>query len=293
MIQRMTTQVDYLLRETVTGLVRSGWMNWAAVSTLTALLFLLGLGLETSWQLEGAIARLGSQMEISVYLEPEIRYGGLDAQIRVLPGVIQVQGTSRETAWRALQKELGIQGDATTNLAGNPLVDHLRVRVDNPLAVAPLAARIKQLPGVADISYGSEAAERLARIQQALRWSGLAVTIILGTAAVTVIMTTIRLVILSRRKEIEVMQLVGATPLRIATPFVLEGLFFGALGTLFACGLLHLVSQLFEQKRQELLPFLIWQQSNPSLPPLPVVLLAIGSLLGVLGSLLAVRRVLK
>jgi len=293
MMQKMTTQVDYLLRETLTGLTRSGWMNWAAISTLTALLFLLGLGVQVSWQIEGILDRLGSRLEVSVYLEPEVAYPSLEPEIRALPGVVAVVGQSREEAWTSLRQELGVEGDAARDLGGNPLVDSLRVQVDEPLRVAELAERIRQIAGVEAVNYGSQTAERLARVQQAVRWASLAVTLILGAATVTVITTTIRLVILSRRQEIEVMQLVGATPLRIAAPFLLEGLFFGTVATGFAWGLLALAEHFFQRKLQQLLPFLQLPEAVPGLPPVPLLLLGAGCLLGTVGSLLAVRRALR
>ncbi len=292
MIQRVTTQADYLLREAFTGLMRSGWMLWAAVSTLSALLFLLGLGLEVSWQMESALTKLGSQMEISVYLEPRARARQLEPRLNELVGVEQVQSTTREAAWASLQKELGVQGDATASLGGNPLVDSLRVRVRDPHQVVALAGQIKALPGVERVHFGSEAAERLGRVQEALRWVGIALTAILSTATVAVITNTIRLIVLSRSKEIEVMQLVGATPLRIVTPFIVEGLAFGVVGALCAWGLLKVLGHLVEQKRQELLPFLEWQQTG-SETELPAILFGVGISLGVLSSLLAVRRTIR
>jgi cell division transport system permease protein len=64
------TKFDYLLRETLLGLRRGGWMNWAAISTVTVLLFLFGISLQASWKLEGLLNQFGSQVEVSVYLDP-------------------------------------------------------------------------------------------------------------------------------------------------------------------------------------------------------------------------------
>jgi cell division transport system permease protein len=290
MIRRFTTQSDYLLREALLGLWRSGWMNWAAISTLTALLFLFGLGLQVSTQLDGALAKLGSRLEISVYLLPEVQAIELEPKLRSLPDVLQVQSISKEVAWNALQKELGTQGDISESLGGNPLVDTLRVQVSSPTVVARVAQKIQSLQGVESVNYGSEAAERLGSLQKALGWAALALTSILGISTVAVITATIRLIVLSRRKEIEVLQLVGATPLRIAIPFVLEGFVLGLIGTGFAWGLLLVAGHFVEQKRQEFLPFFA---PEPSHLPFGLILLGTGTGLGVIGSLLAVRSALR
>ena len=67
---KFLTKLDYLLKETFLGLQRGGWMNWAAVSTVAVLLFLFGISLQTSWQVEKLLNQFGSQLEVSVYLEP-------------------------------------------------------------------------------------------------------------------------------------------------------------------------------------------------------------------------------
>lgn len=293
MIQRATSQIDYLLRETFTGLRRNIWMIWAAVSTLSVLLFLLGLGLQFSWQLQEAVSALGSQLEISIYLKPGVRTASVEPTLKTFVGIEKIASTSREQAWAAMQKELGVESDPSASLGGNPLVDSLRVQVARPEAVAPLAQQIKHLEGVETVSYGSEAARRLGQIQEAMHWVGLAFTVILSVATVAVITTTIRLVVLSRRKEIEVMQLVGATPLRIATPFILEGFLFGIVGAGLAWGLIQATGRIVEQKRLELLPFLQWQTSQISPATLPLILLGIGVSLGVLGSFIAVWRAIR
>jgi cell division transport system permease protein len=290
MIRRFTTQSDYLLREALIGLWRSGWMNWAALSTLTALLFLLGLGLQIATQLDSALAKLGSQLEISVYLQPEVRAIDFAPKLRSLPDVLQVQTIPKEVAWETLQKELGVQEDISESLGGNPLVDTLRVQVSRPAVVAQLAQQIQSFQGVEHVNYGSEAAERLGSFQKALGWVALVLISVLGIATIAVITTTIRLIVLARRKEIEVLQLVGATPLRIAIPFVLEGFILGVAGTGCAWGLLLGMSNFVEQKRQEFLPFLAPQ---PIQLPLALILLSAGTGLGVIGSLLAVRSAIR
>ncbi|MBC8122594.1 MAG: ABC transporter permease [Gemmatimonadaceae bacterium] len=288
-MQQVTTRIDYLIREAFMGLRRGGWMNWAAVSTLTVLLFLLGLGLQVSWQLEAALASLGSQLEISIYLDPQVRGAKLQAEIRKFEGVEQVDVLARETTWKSLQAEMGVEGLSEV-LGGNPLVDSLRIRASDPQALVAVAGRLKTLKGIDTISYGSDAAERLTSLSEAMRWAGLGIIGVLGLAAVAVITTTIRLIVISRQKEIEVMQLVGATPFWIYTPFVLEGLTFGVAGAVTAWGMLLVTINFVEQKRLEWLPFLVWQQEGPDNFALLATLSGVGVTLGILGSLIAVRR---
>ncbi len=71
-------KTDYLLRETARGLRRGGWMNWAAISTMTVLLFLFGTSLQVSWQVEGMLNQFGSQLVVSTYLKSGVECDQLD-----------------------------------------------------------------------------------------------------------------------------------------------------------------------------------------------------------------------
>jgi cell division transport system permease protein len=292
-VQQVVTRADFILKETLTGLRRGGWMNWAAVSTLVILLFLFGFGTRLSWQLQNAVAALGSQLEVSVYLTPETSGKKLLQTAEKVEGVQSVTLQTKQDALSQLQKEMGMKQDLTKTLEGNPLVDSLRVRVSTPEQVNTVAEQLKAIPGVAQTRYGGEAANRLTQIDKTVRWIGLGVTGLLGFTAVAVITTTIRLVVLSRRKEIEVMQLVGAAPIWIYMPFLLEGLTLGLVAAMIAWGGLHYTDQFLAQQIQVNVPFVILEVTEEQANLLPWILVGSGVGLGSLGSLLAVSKYLR
>jgi cell division transport system permease protein len=292
-VQQVFTRADFILKETLTGLRRGGWMNWAAVSTLVILLFLFGFGTRLSWQLQNAVATLGSQLEVSVYLTPEASGKKLMQKVETLDGVQKVTLQTKKDALRQLQKEMGLKQDLTQTLEGNPLVDSLRVKVATPEQVTTVAEQLKAVPGVAQTRYGGEAANRLIQIDKTVRWIGLGVTGLLGFTAVAVITTTIRLVVLSRRKEIEVMQLVGAAPIWIYLPFLLEGLTLGLVAAMIAWGGLHYTDQFLAQQIQVNVPFMVLEITEEQANLLPWILVGSGVGLGSLGSLLAVSKYLR
>lgn len=292
-VQQVFTRADFILKETVTGLRRGGWMNWAAVSTLVILLFLFGFGTRLSWQLQNAVAALGSQLEVSVYLAPEASGKKLIQKAEQLDGVQKVTLQTKAAALGQLQKEMGLKQDLTQTLEGNPLVDSLRVKVATPEQVTTVAEQLKAIPGVSQARYGGEAAERLVQIDKTVRWIGLGVTGLLGFTAVAVITTTIRLVVLSRRKEIEVMQLVGAAPIWIYMPFLLEGLTLGLIAAMVAWGGLVYTDQFLAQQIQVNVPFIVLEVTEEQANLLPWLLVGSGVGLGSLGSFLAVRKYLR
>ncbi|HEY9660504.1 MAG TPA: ABC transporter permease, partial [Allocoleopsis sp.] len=245
---QLLTKTDYLLRETFLGLKRGGWMNWAAVSTVTVLLFLFGTSLQASWQLDKLLTQFGSQLEVSVYLETGVQAADLKPQVAAMPEVSTVTTVTKEEAWNTLIQEMGgsdIRG-ATEQLNGNPLVDEMNVKARSPEVVPALAKKLQQLPGVDEVTYVDEAVQRIGELNKGLNWVSLIVTTVLSLTAIAVITTTIRLIVMARRREIEVMQLVGATTTWIYLPFILQGFVLGLMGAVIAWGLITGVQQFIQ-----------------------------------------------
>jgi cell division transport system permease protein len=296
-VLRLLTKIDYLLREALVGLKRGGWMNWAAVSTVTVLLFLFGTSLQASWQLDKLLNQFGSQLEVSVYLETGVQSEDLQPFVQVMPEAIEVTPVTKEEAWNTLTREMGLSDikGATEQLNGNPLVDELKVKAKSPEAVPILAEKLKQLQGVDAVQYVDEAVQRIAQLNKGLNWLSLVITSILSLTAIAVITTTIRLIVMARRREIEVMQLVGATSAWIYLPFILQGLTLGLIGALISWGLIRGVQHFLEELLLQQPEFIQFLTSGMQLTPretilLPLALLSLGGSVGLLGSLLAVRR---
>lgn len=291
------TKLDYLLRETLLGLRRGGWMNWAAVSTVTVLLFLFGMSLQASWKLEGLLNQFGSQVEVSVYLDPGAQIESVKPVVVKLPEVTEVKTITKEQAWASLVKQLGISdiAGATEQLEGNPLVDELKVKARTSKDVPILAKKLTQMPGIEEVQYLDEALKRMQQLSQGLGWVSFAITTVLTLTAVAVITTTIRLIVMARRREIEIMQLVGATASWIYLPFILQGITFGVAGALIAWALITSVQQFLANLLATGPDFI--QFIAGGAPPqiiqlllLPLILLSLGGSVGLIGSLFAVRR---
>ncbi|MEO1620216.1 MAG: ABC transporter permease [Cyanobacteria bacterium J06632_3] len=292
-------KTDYLLNETLRGLKRGGWMNWAAVSTMTVLLFLFGTSLQMSWQVEGLLNQFGSQLVISTYLESGIDAGSLSGKVNRLPGVVAVESISKEQAWAELTADLGLSNvsNAAAQLNGNPLVDELKVKAREADAVPQLAETLKNMPGVDDVLYVSEVIQQLRDLNGGLKWVSTTVIGLLSMTAIAVVTTTIRLIAIARSQEIEVMQLVGATRSWIYLPFLLQGSVFGLVGAGGSWGLLIAIQQglksLTTSQQPAFIRFLIdgLQLTPQQHVLLPTALMALGISIGLLGSLFAVKKV--
>ncbi len=297
---KVLTQMDYLLKETFLGLRRGGWMNWAALSTVTVLLFLFGMSLQTSWLMENILNQFGNQLEISVYMEPNISADRIIPLVAKIPDVAEIKTIHKEQAWNSLVQELGISDleGATTQLNGNPLVDEIEVKARNSDIMPSLATKLAKLQGVDTVQYVDEALKRLTQLNQGLHRVSLGITLALTLTATAVINTTIRLIVMARRQEIEIMQLVGATSAWIYLPFIFQGMAFGLLGGTIAWGFISIFQQLvsnFAVQQPEFIQFLAnnLQFSVAQTLFLPVVILSFGMFVGFMGSIFAVGRFAK
>ncbi|MBP0014340.1 MAG: ABC transporter permease [Roseofilum sp. SBFL] len=297
----MGVQLGYLWSEVQLGLRRGGWMNWAAISTVTVLLFLFGLSWQVAWQLEGLVNQFGSQLEVSVYLEADWSAKPLVAKVEDLPGVVEVEAIAKEEAWMGLLTELGLNSpnSATEILPINPLVDELRVKARSPEALRALVPQLEQFSGVNEVIYGEAALDILSTINRGLRVLSLGVTMVLMVSAIAVMTTTIELIVVSRRREIEIMHLVGASRWWIRLPFMMQGVILGGVGGAIAWSIVQGFEQislkLFTQELS-VIPLLSHFQDSywdlyTDTTTLFFLLLVFGALVGGLGGWLGLRRV--
>ena len=294
------TKFDYLLRETLLGLRRGGPMNWAAVSTVTVLLFLFGMSLQASWSLEGLLNQFGTPVEVSVYLDPGAPLEQVIPLVTKLPNVTDVKTIAKEQAWASLVKELELSdiAGATEQLEGNPLVDELKVKANNSKDIPTLAQQLVMVPGVDEVQYMDEVLKSLQQLNQGLSWVSLGIIGVFTLTAVAVITTTIRLIVMARRREIEIMQLVGATTSWIYLPFILQGITFGVVGAAIAWVLITSIQQFLANLLATGPDFIKYIASGAQPNPLqafllPLLLLSLGGSVGLMGSWFAVRRVVS
>jgi cell division transport system permease protein len=213
----------------------------------------------------------------------------LESDPRVKPG-----GISLITKAQALAKMKKDFPAYTQDLASNPLPASFDVTPKRGEDTAAIAAAVQKqrFAGVDSVKYGKQISQRVLAIARAIQIVFLVATIILLVASTVDIANTIRLSIFARRREVEVMKLVGATNWFVRGPFMLEGLLTGALGALAAIILLFV-------SRQVAAPAILGHiENDPGVHALQfqwtaMILIAVGLGIGALGSGLTLRRFLK
>lgn len=289
-VKRLWRQVGFVAEEAIASITRSGWMSGIVIITMTVSLSILGGIWQLSDDLYGLSRAIGGKVEIMTFVGEDGNAGSLATAIRNIDGVATTEVIPKDRAWQQLQKEMKHHVSFENLLDVNPLPDTVRVKVVDPDQVETVAGKIRGLSGVEDVNYGRDLLAKLQQLSTFVQAAGLIVVGILMVATLAVTGNTIRLTVQARRREIEIMQLVGASAGFIHWPFLLEGMLFGFLGTLLTGGLLVVWRGFVLAKLQMLFPFVPIEVNSLQTVRLVANLLLVGMGVGALGSLVSVKR---
>jgi len=242
----MFSKVPFFLREAVQGIRNNLFIHLIAVGTIAFALLTLGIFMITVINLDRTFNELGRDMQVIVYLDrassnQDIARAG--EGIARLPQTQKVTYVSKEEALARLKEGLKAQAGLLDDLRDNPLPPSFEIELKeehkHPDALKAFIGEIKKIAASADVDYGQEWLQRFSAFIGMLKLVGLSIGSFLLLATVFIISNTIRLTIYSRREEIEIMKLVGATNLSIRIPFFLEGIAQGLLASLLSLGMLY------------------------------------------------------
>jgi len=288
-------KIFFFLSEVWRNFTRNVVMQLTAIGTVTVMILLLGTFLFARETL-GAIGKnITGKIEISVYLNDKTSPADakqLMATIKRDPRVLSVTYIPRAEGLRQMSERLRGQID-TALLTSNPLPDALRIRVVDPAQVTAVAGAVAKLPKVGDVEFQRDAVERLLRFVDVMGKIGLAFVGLLVLTAAIIISNTIRLTVYARRREIAIMQLVGASGTYIRLPFIFEGLVTGLAGALVAVILLALGYWQLWTKFLQALPFLPLNGSAVDFTLFVFELLGVGALVGLIAAWFSVGRYLR
>jgi cell division transport system permease protein len=244
----MISFLAFSIRRAWQGFWRNAAMSLAATATMTLMLLLLagfwivqaGLlaGLEFVEQKVQVVADLNdgtSQAEVQ----------GLEHRLLAMPEVRDVDYVSKDEALARFRQERSTQGqeDLTQYLNANPLPASVEVSLRNATDYGPVSDVLQADPNVARVKNIADLANRVVTVTDFLRTGGVVLLGIVGAIVLFIIINAIRLAVLGRADEIEVMRLVGASDAFIRWPFVFEGALVGVLGAVLTLGILAAVAE--------------------------------------------------
>ncbi len=300
------------LWESIKSLKRNVWMTIASVSSVTITLTLVGVFAAVLLNVERIATGIENNIQINVYLDVDSTdssetttneagetvandsYHQVYDQISKVSGVESVTYSSKDEQLEKLQQTYGddwslFDGDS------NPLQDVYIVEADSPSDVKKVAKKIADIEGVESVDYGGSNSDQLFNIAKFIRTWGFAGTILLVVVAIFLISNTIRMTIMSRQRDIEIMRLVGAKNSYIRGPFFFEGAWVGLLGAIVPSIIIYFayktvyssVNPQFEVQGLSLYPI------DTFLPLVIGGMFLVGIIIGALGSVISMRRYLK
>ncbi|HPE65880.1 MAG TPA: permease-like cell division protein FtsX [Synergistales bacterium] len=280
----------YAFRDTFRLLFRHWGLSLLTLLTAASVLYILGFASLFAMNMRYMISRIEGALVVQAYMKRgETAEQALEL-VRSSPLVLSVRAISPEEALERLRAKLGNQAQAVTLLGENPLPWSLEIQVQRAEHITPLVRDLMVLPSIEEVLYAGKLVERLATISRASSAvSGiiLMLTLLISTL---VIFNTIRIAIYSRKEEIEVMLLIGATSTYISLPFVIQGMLLGAGGAILAIfGLWSTYSSAIEAIRSTL-AFVDIIDNRRILAQFYVFLFAAGATTGWMCSWLAVHR---
>ncbi len=290
-------RIAFFLREATRAMRRNAAPTFAALATVLVTTLVVGVFIPAVEVTNDAANTVRGRLIVDVYMRNTATSGD-EARVRkeivAIPHVKSVQFESKAQAYAQQSK----QNPAAYQLLGtNPLPDTYHVIPDNPANVLAIRSALTPGGGVIDpsiqtVSNKKGYTKKALELTSAVKWGGLAFAALLTIASVLLIANTIRLSLYARRREVEVMKLVGATDWFIRWPFVIEGLIVGAAGGVLAIVVLGvtklaLLDPLFSGWS------LVAQIRTIPFPALIAVMLAASMAVSAFGSGLSLRRFLR
>jgi cell division transport system permease protein len=291
-------RVEYLIRETGTNLWRNVWLTIAAVLTVFVCLALFGSSILVGKGTDSLTTQWKGGIEFIIFMKPTAS-SDEDAAIRKVldqsdSEIKSYKYLDQAAAYDEFKRLFSDKQELIDSISPNVLPPSYRVvPVDADAdAVAQLGKQFEGKPGVYEVRYASETLRNLESLTNILRIGLLIGALVLLAVAVLLILNTTFTAMMSRRREIEVMKLVGATNWFIRIPYMLEGLVHGFVGAVGASGVLFALNRWLFPKVQRINLFEYFRVTSGEVWSTSVLLLVIGCAVGVIGSTFAVWRYL-
>lgn len=284
------------VRESLKSIRRNSWMTFASVSAVTVTLLLVGVFIVIMMNLNELADSIENDVEIKVVADPAADAKAikeLEQKVRSTAGILEVVYSSRDQELDKMIKSFG--DELSLYKQSNPLGDALYVKAKDPQKTATIAKKIDTYDYTYEVIYGEEKVEKLFNVLNTSRNIGLVLILALLFTAMFLISNTIRITIVARRKEIEIMKLVGATNNFVRIPFVLEGIWLGVLGALAPMVIISLSYYKLYEHWEPKLQGELFQLLNitPFIYQLNGLILFMGVFIGIWGSFMSVRKFLK
>ena len=298
-------KVGFFLKEAFRALRRSAAPSLAAFATILITTLVLGVFIPVVRAATAKTNEVRNKIELEVFIHDDAtkaESAKLGTQIRAIPHVDRTEYVSKSEALKILRQRLGAKSGIVNDLPGNPLPASYRIKLDDPANVdsvknaleptSATGARGYISPAVEDVKDRQDDTNKILSATSTIKILLAALAALLVTASILLVANTIRLSVFARRREVEVMSLVGATNWFIRWPFVIEGLIVGFLGGAVAVAILYIAKATVIDPLSDRFALIAAPQTI-EFRLLVLLLLAAATAVSALGSGLTLRRFLR
>ena len=286
----------FLLGQGIKNIFTHGFMSFASVAVITACLFIMGCFSLLTLNIDNMIAEMQSQNRVIAYVDEaldEDEARALESKVSKVKNIETCEFVTREEAMTSFESDY--DADLFENIDSSVFRHRYVLSLADLSLMQETKADLEGIDGIADVRAHLDYAEKFVTLRNIVSIVSVILVVTLIVVSLFIMTNTIKLATFTRREEIAIMRMVGATNGFIRLPFVVEGLVLGALGGAVAYGLVALVYHLATQKLLAAMAFgfvVLVPFSTVALPLLGVFL-GVGILVGVLGGVSAIRNYLK
>lgn len=289
------------IRDAFKSVIRNLSLSLASISCITITLLVVAIALVLSYNVDNVVSLIRKDVTVVTFLDPKVseeEVKRIEKDIKKIGNIETVTFESKEEVGESMKESSDIFDTIMSDwdkTGENPLSDTYLVKVKDLEQIENTAKKIEKIDGVITVKYGEGMVEQLLSVFNLITKITFGIVIALVLVTAFLIANTIKLTIFSRKREIEIMRLVGASNVTIKFPFVIEGLFLGMLGsiipiiaTIWGYYTLHT-----KFNGQMISPFIKLVSPEPFIYIVSAILLTIGIIVGMIGSARAVRKYLK
>ena len=290
------SRLFFLLGQGIKNIFTHGFMSFASVAVITACLFIMGCFSLLTLNIDNMIAEMQSQNRVIAYVDEalsEDEARALESKVSAVKNIETCEFVTREEAMTSFESDY--DADLFENIDSSVFRHRYVLSLADLSLMQETKADLEHIKGIADVRAHLDYAEKFVTLRNIVSIVSVILVVTLFVVSLFIMTNTIKLATFTRREEISIMRMVGATNGFIRLPFVVEGLVLGALGGAVAYGLVALVYHLATQKLLAAMAFgfvVLVPFSTVALPLLGVFL-GVGILVGVLGGVSAIRNYLK
>ena len=289
------------IRDSFKSVFRNLSLSMASIMCITITLIVVSLAIILTYNVNNFTKEVEKDVTIVVFLDSDITMEGMDDVKEELDKIANIDGEPKRKTKEEVTKEMMSSSPVWEDIMSkwtdeeNPLQATYEVKVVDLKHIDDVANQIRDIKGVDTLSYGEGLIKPLISVFDSIKQIGIIIVLALILVTAFLIANTIKITIFSRKREIEIMRLVGASNINIKLPFMFEGLILGMIGSivpiLLTC---YGYIKLYESSNLEKIsPFLILVDATPFIYVVSGILLVIGMVVGMIGSYSAVRKYLK